>query len=142
MEGELQKRGIIEVWAKQIVVVSFVCLFGCAGPWLLHTDFLQLWRAGATLCHGVRVSLSCGFSCCRAQALGVWVQQQCGSVAWAQLLCGMWNPPQPGIESVSSALAGGFLITGPLGKSLQLVFKSILFFCWLLPYITMQLSFS
>ena len=30
---------------------------------------------------------------------------------------GMWNLPGPGIESVSSALAGKFLTTGPPGKS-------------------------
>ena len=28
---------------------------------------------------------------------------------------GMWNLPRPGIELMSPALAGGFLITGPLG---------------------------
>ena len=38
----------------------------------------------------------------------------CGS--WAQLPCGMWNLPGPGIEPVSPALAGGFLTTGPPGK--------------------------
>ena len=32
----------------------------------------------------------------------------CG--AWAQLLHSMWDLPRPGIESVSPALAGGFLI--------------------------------
>jgi len=30
----------------------------------------------------------------------------------------MWDLPGPGIESVSPALAGGFLNTGLLGKSL------------------------
>ena len=30
----------------------------------------------------------------------------------------MWDLPRPGIEPVSPALAGGFLITGPLGKPL------------------------
>ena len=30
---------------------------------------------------------------------------------------GAWDPPGPGIESVSPALAGGFLTTGPPGKS-------------------------
>ena len=40
----------------------------------------------------------------------------CGS--WAQLLCGMWDPPRPGLESVSPALAGGFSTTAPPGKPL------------------------
>ena len=38
----------------------------------------------------------------------------CGS--WAQLLRGMWDPPRPGLEPVSSALAGRFSITAPPGK--------------------------
>ena len=37
---------------------------------------------------------------------------------WAWLLPSMWNLPRPGIEPVSSALAGGFLATGPPGKYL------------------------
>ena len=32
--------------------------------------FLQLWRAGATLCRGARASHCSCFSCCRARALG------------------------------------------------------------------------
>ena len=38
----------------------------------------------------------------------------CG--AQAQLLCGMWDPPRPGLEPVSPALAGGFSTTAPPGK--------------------------
>ena len=38
----------------------------------------------------------------------------CGSRA--QLLCGMWDLPRPGLEPVSSALAGGFLTTAPPGR--------------------------
>ena len=33
----------------------------------------------------------------------------CGAPAW--LPCGTWDPPRPGIEPVSPALAGGFLTT-------------------------------
>ena len=43
----------------------------------------------------------------------------CGS--GAQLLRGMWDPPRPGLEPVSSALAGGFLTTAPPGKPHGLV---------------------
>ena len=32
------------------------------------------------------------------------------------LLCSMWDPPGPGIELVSHAVAGRFLTTGPLAK--------------------------
>ena len=38
----------------------------------------------------------------------------CGSRA--QLLRGMWDPPRPGLEPVSPALAGRFSITAPPGK--------------------------
>ena len=34
----------------------------------------------------------------------------------AQLLRGMWDPPTPGLEPVSPALAGGFSTTAPPGK--------------------------
>ena len=40
----------------------------------------------------------------------------CGSRA--QLLCGMWDPPRPGLEPVSPALAGRFSTTAPPGKPL------------------------
>ena len=45
----------------------------------------------------------------------------CGSRA--QLLCGMWDPPRPGLEPVSPALAGGLLTTASPGKSPQTNFK-------------------
>ena len=32
-------------------------------------------------------------------------------------MCDMWGLPGPGLDPMSSALAGGFLTTGPLGKS-------------------------
>ena len=34
----------------------------------------------------------------------------------AQLLRGMWDPPRPGLEPVSPALAGRFPTTAPPGK--------------------------
>ena len=40
------------------------------------------------------------------------------------LLRGMWDLPGPGIESVSPALAGGFLTTVPPGKSLSTDFRN------------------
>ena len=38
----------------------------------------------------------------------------CGSRA--QLLCGMWDPPRPGLKPMSPALAGRFSTTAPPGK--------------------------
>ena len=40
----------------------------------------------------------------------------CGSRA--QPLRGMWDPPRPGLEPASSALAGGLSTTAPPGKPL------------------------
>ena len=70
---------------------------------------------------GARPSLCGGFSCCAAQALGMWASvvtahrlSSCG--AWGELLHSMRNLPKPGIEPVSPVLAGGFLSTVPPGK--------------------------
>ena len=38
----------------------------------------------------------------------------CGT--WAQLLRGTWDPPRPGLELVSPALAGRFSTAAPPGK--------------------------
>ena len=46
----------------------------------------------------------------------------CGSQA--QLLRGMWDPPRPGLEPVSPALAGRFPNTVPLGKPPRYHFKA------------------
>ena len=44
----------------------------------------------------------------------------CGSRA--QLLCSMWDPPRPGLEPVSLALAGRFPTTAPPGKPQSFLF--------------------
>ena len=56
-----------------------------------------------------------GLSSCGSQALECRLSS-CGT--WAQLLRGMWDLPQPGIEPMSLELAGRFLTTVPPGKSL------------------------
>ena len=121
-----------------IFILLFIyLLFGCVGSLLLHMGFLQLRRAGATLHCGEWASHCSGFSCCGARALstgskhvgfsscGTWALERrlssCG--AWAQLLCGMWDLPGPGLELVSPAWAGGFLTTAPLGKSQKVSFR-------------------
>ena len=69
----------------------------------------------------------------RARALGTWASavmmlglSSCGTWALdcrlsscgarAQPLRGTWDPPGPGLEPVSSALAGGLSTTAPPGK--------------------------
>ena len=48
----------------------------------------------------------------------------CGSRA--QLLCGMWDLPRPGLEPVSPALAGRLATTAPPGKPQKYSFISFL----------------
>ena len=55
------------------------------------------------------------FSCFRAWALGCLGFSSCGT--WVWLPCRMWNLTGTRIRLVSPALAGGFLATGPPGKS-------------------------
>ena len=45
----------------------------------------------------------------------------CGSRA--QLLCGMWDPPRPGLEPMSPALAGRLSTTVPPGKPCGIIFN-------------------
>ena len=47
----------------------------------------------------------------------------CGSRA--QLLCGMWDLPRPGLEPVSPALAGRFSTTAPRAKPEDKLFKRL-----------------
>ena len=64
--------------------------------------------------HGYQTSHCSGFSCWITQAL------ECGLSScdtWAQLPYSTWNLPEPGMEPTCSALARGFLTSGPPGKS-------------------------
>ena len=111
----------------------FIYFFGCVGSSLLLAGSLPLWRAGATPRCSARASHCSVLSRCGAQAPDTWSSavvawgpSSCGSRATecrlsscgsrAQLLHGMWDPPGPGLEPVSPALAGGFLTTVPPGK--------------------------
>ena len=78
-------------------------LFSSCSNWGL----LSSWAVWASHCGG--------FSCCRAWALGHVGLRSCGAQAY--LPHGKWNLLRLGIKSMSPTLAGGFLITGPVGKS-------------------------
>ena len=58
---------------NKFIYLFIYLIFGCIGSSLLHAGFLQLLRAGATLCCGAWASRCGGFSYCRARALGTWV---------------------------------------------------------------------
>ena len=53
-----------------------------------------------------------GFSSCGSRA----PELRLNCSAWAQLLCSTWDLPRPGLEPVSSVLAGRLLTTAPPGK--------------------------
>ena len=95
----------------------------CAGFslwWLLllwsmgsrHTGFSSCSTWAQKLRHA-------GPRACRLSSYGSWALElrlgSCGTRA--SLLRGMWDLPGPGIEPVSSVLAGRFLTTAPPGKS-------------------------
>ena len=65
-----------------------------------------LWLQSTALGHK-------GFSSCGSWALK---HRLSGWDAQDRLLCSMWDLPGPGTESISPALQGGFLTTGPPGK--------------------------
>ena len=115
---------------QRLFVFLFVLfIFGCFGSSLLGAGFsLVVASSGYSLlwCTGFslqRLLLSrstgsrrVGFSSCGSRAIERRLSS-CG--ARAQLLHSMWDLPRPGIEPVSPALAGGFLTTEPLGKSVK-----------------------
>ena len=63
-------------------------------------------------------SRACGLSSCSSPALK---RRLTGCVAQAKLPHTMWNPPGPGPEPMTPALAGGFSTTGPPEKSRTLL---------------------
>ena len=111
----------------------YLSIFGCVGSSFLCKGFLQLRQVGATLHRGARASLSWPFVA--EHRLQTRRLSSCG--ARAQLLRGMWDPPRPGLEPMSPALAGRFSTTAPPGKP----YFSLLYSGTNL-YFTLELPFS
>ena len=132
----------------------FIYLFySCAGSsLLLGLSLVVVSRGLSSLqCSGFSVwwllllqrtdSRHLGFSSC-----GVWTHSlglpgsrahglsSCGVWTWSP--CSMWNLPGSGIKPISPALAGGFLTTGPPGKSSSLILSLSPF----LPYFLLSLQ--
>ena len=102
-------------WKRQISGFFFLFFLAVLGPRCCTRAFSSCSERGLLSRCGVWASPCSGFPCCRAQALGGVGSVVVGhgfscSVAWKDL-------PGPGSEPVSPALAGGFLTTGPLGRS-------------------------
>ena len=88
-----------------VLFYPFVYL-SCAGSLLLLVGCLQLHRAGATLYLRCVTSHGVGFSSCAAQIMGHGLST-CGTRA--QLPRNVRSLPRLGVETMSPALAGGFL---------------------------------
>ena len=97
---------------------AFLCcvelgLLSSCHAWASYYGSFSCFRARALRCMGFRSCSTHGLSGCGSLAL----EHRLSSWGtWALLLQGTWDIPRPGIESVSPALAGGFLTTGSLGK--------------------------
>ena len=104
--------GFVAVHRLSLVVVSggyssLQCM-GFSSRWLLLLQSTGSRRVGFNSCGTwASVVVARGLSSCGARA---------------QLLCGMWDLPRPGLEPVSPALASGFLATAPPGKPLLSLF--------------------
>ena len=125
---------------SQPCVSSCVVLLGFF--WIILFIYLFSAVLGLHCCAGISlVGASRGFSLVAVLRLLIKVASlvedmlsSCG--AWAQLLHGVWNIPESGMEAVSPALAGKFFTTEPPGQPLCSVFKSAAFFGagWLFLY--------
>ena len=69
----------------------------------------------------IEVTSRCGAQTLGTQASVVAVTDSVSCSGWVYLLRGRWNLPGPGIEPMPPASAGGFLITGPPGKSSAII---------------------
>ena len=84
--------------------------------------YSSLWCMGFSL-RWLLLLWSTGSRCMGFSSCGLWALEcrlsSCG--ARALLLPGMWDPPRPGLEPVSPAVAGGFLTSAPPGKTRNII---------------------
>ena len=119
---------------QRLLVFIFIMyfIFGCAWCSLLHRFFSSCGEQEplfVAVC-GLPIAMAsgCGAQALGARALGIVARgfSSCGSWALehrvsscgarAELLRGMWDLPEPGVEPMSPALAGESFTTEPPGK--------------------------
>ena len=103
---------VVELFGFYLFIYLFI--YGCVGSSLLWEGSLQLRQAGATPHHGARASHHRGPSRRGAQAPDAQAQQPWLTGPAAP---GMRDPPRPGLEPASPALAGRLSTTAPSGKA-------------------------
>ena len=138
MAGRMPGTEMVSLINHFLPFFFFLIYFWLHCVFIVCTGFLWWW-AGASLPCCVWASHFSGVSCCWAQTLGcegfrsrrLWalVQGHSSCESQASLARGVWDPPGPGVEPTSPALAGGFLPTAPPGKSLILSLL-VIYFLW------------
>ena len=81
----------------------------------LHGVFIAVCRLSLVAGSGAHASLYSGFSCYRAQVRGKQASVVVGHGLSCPMSCGIFQ--DQGIRPLAPALSGGFLTTGPPGKS-------------------------
>ena len=96
-----------------LLTADYLFIFSCVGSSFRVRAFSSCGKRGP-LFIAVRGPLTIAAPPVAEHRLQTRRLSSCGSRA--QLLRGMWDPPRPGPEPVSSALAGRFSATAPPGK--------------------------
>ena len=104
-----------------LFIYLFIFIFGCAGSSVRARAFSSCGKWGplfiavrGPLFIAVRGPLTVAAPPVAGHRLQTRRLSNCGSRA--QPLRGIWDPPRPGLEPVSPALAGRFSTTAPSGK--------------------------
>ena len=98
---------------KKIYLCIYLFIYGCVGLRFCARAFSSCGKRGP-LFIVVRGPLTIAASLVAEHRLQTLRLGNCGSRA--QLLCGMWDLPRPGLEPMSPALAGRLSTTAPPGK--------------------------
>ena len=96
-----------------IIIIIIIIIFAVFGLRFYARSFSSCGKRGP-LFIAVRWPFTVTASLVAGHRLQMRRLSSCGSRA--QLLRGMWDPPRPGLEPVSPALAGRFSTTAPPGK--------------------------
>ena len=99
-----------KIWPFIIYLYLFMAMLGLC---FCARAFSSCGKRGPLLI-AVRGPLTIAASLAMEHRLQTRRLSNCGT--WAQLLRSMWDPPRPGLEPVSPALAGRLSTTAPPGK--------------------------
>ena len=111
---------LIYIYILKFYLFIYLFIYCCVGSSFLCEGFLSSCGKWGPLFIAVRGPLTIAASLVAEHRLQMRRLSNCGSRA--QLLRRMWDLPRPGIEPVSSALAGRFSTTAPPGKPLMLIY--------------------